>query len=108
MLAELKAKYEKELAQQQKAIEEKYDKIEEERIFAIVSDAAIEKLSENSKDATKKPAKTSTKKSSITKFPEGKEVKKTAAKKTTTKKSSAKGASSASKAGKKKNPGDKS
>ena len=107
MLAELKAKYEKELAEQQKAIEEKYDKIEEERIFAIVSDAAIEKLSESSKEtASKKTSKTASKKSSITKFPEGKEVKKTAAKKATAKKSAAKKSSSASKGSRKKSTGD--
>ena len=96
MLAELKAKYEKELAQQQKAIEEKYDRIEEERIFAIVSDAAIEKLSEPSskadftkksgektvakaKKATKKSPskKESSKKADITSFSKEKTSKKT-------------------------------
>ena len=113
MLAELKAKYEKELAQQQKAIEEKYDKIEEERIFAIVSDAAIEKLAEtgtkedgpnkgaSDKKAPKKAVKKVTKKSTITKFPEGKDVKKPAAKKSTSKKTSS------SKSSKKKDTGDK-
>jgi 1,4-alpha-glucan branching enzyme len=113
MLAELKAKYEKELAQQQKAIEEKYDKIEEERIFAIVSDAAIEKLAEtgakeddsnkgaSDKKAQKKAVKKVTKKSTITKFPEGKDVKKPAAKKSTSKKTSS------SKSSKKKDTGDK-
>lgn len=109
MLAELKEKYEKELAQQQKAIEEKYDKIEQERIFAIVSDAAIEKLSETTDgvSTTKKPSKASSKKSTITKFPEGKEVKKTTKKKTTTRKATTSKASSAkSKTTKKKSSGN--
>ena len=66
LLKELKLKYEKELLEQEKAIEEKYEKIEEERIFSIVNKEAL-------KSVTKKTA-----------------AKKTTAKKTTEKKSTAK------------------
>ncbi len=62
LLKELKLKYEKELMEQEKAIEEKYEKIEEERIFSIVSEEAIKSVSKKApvakKTATKKaPAK---------------------------------------------------
>ena len=62
LLQELKLKYEKELLEQEKAIEEKYEKIEEERIFSIVSEEAIKSVT--GKTAAKKPAakKTSAKK----------------------------------------------
>lgn len=58
LLEQLKLKYEKELAEQEKAIEEKYEKIEEERIFSIVTDAAVKGLSAGKKTAdSKKTAK---------------------------------------------------
>ena len=62
LLQELKLKYEKELLEQEKAIEEKYEKIEEERNFSIVSEEAIKSVT--GKTAAKKPAakKTSAKK----------------------------------------------
>ena len=62
LLQELKLKYEKELLEQEKAIEEKYEKIEEERIFSIVSEEAIKSVT--GKATAKKPAakKTSAKK----------------------------------------------
>ncbi len=54
LLRDLKLKYEKELMEQEKAIEEKYEKIEEERIFSIVSEEALKRVSK--KTATKKTA----------------------------------------------------
>ena len=54
LLRDLKLKYEKELMEQEKAIEEKYEKIEEERIFSIVSEEALKRVS--GKTAAKKPA----------------------------------------------------
>ena len=51
LLEELKKKYEEELAEQEKAIQNKYVKIEEEKIFSIVSDE---------KPAAKKAKKTTT------------------------------------------------
>ncbi len=78
LLKELKIKYEKELMEQEKAIEEKYEKIEEERIFSIVSKEAL-------KSVTKKPA---AKKAAAKKPAQSKktaESKKTAAKKSSSK-----------------------
>ncbi|WP_051226408.1 1,4-alpha-glucan branching enzyme [Butyrivibrio sp. MC2013] len=98
VLAELKAKYEKELAEQQKAIEEKYDKIEEERIFAIVSDAALEKLGESgdkapdAADKAKAPKSAASKTGSKTASKTG--SKKTAKKAASTKPAKASGSSS--------------
>ncbi len=76
LLKELKLKYEKELLEQEKAIEEKYEKIEEERIFSIVNKEAL-------KSVTKK---TAAKKTTAKKTTE----KKTAPKKTAEKKTQAK------------------
>ncbi len=70
LLAELRLKYEKELAQQEKAIEAKYEKIEEERIFSIVTEEAVKSVSKTTKKApAKKPAakKTTAKKTTTTK-----------------------------------------
>ncbi len=80
ILQELKLKYEKELLEQEKAIEEKYEKIEEERIFSIVSEEAIKSVSGKAADK-KTPAK---------KAP----AKKTAAKKTSAKEKADKPATS--------------
>ncbi len=64
LLRDLKLKYEKELMEQEKAIEEKYEKIEEERIFSIVSEEALKRVSKKAaakKTSSKKttPAKKS-------------------------------------------------
>jgi 1,4-alpha-glucan branching enzyme len=70
LLAELRLKYEKELAQQEKAIEAKYEKIEEERIFSIVTEEAVKSVSKTTKKApAKKPAakKATAKKTTTTK-----------------------------------------
>ncbi|MBP3784213.1 MAG: 1,4-alpha-glucan branching protein GlgB [Butyrivibrio sp.] len=64
LLRDLKLKYEKEIMEQEKAIEEKYEKIEEERIFSIVSEEALKSVSKKAaakKTSSKKttPAKKS-------------------------------------------------
>ena len=56
LLRDLKLKYEKEIMEQEKAIEEKYEKIEEERIFSIVSEEALKRVSKKTA-AKKTPAK---------------------------------------------------
>ncbi len=56
LLRDLKLKYEKEIMEQEKAIEEKYEKIEEERIFSIVSEEAFKRVSKKTA-AKKTPAK---------------------------------------------------
>ncbi len=59
LLRDLKLKYEKEIMEQEKAIEEKYEKIEEERIFSIVSEEALKRVSKKTaakKTPAKKPA----------------------------------------------------
>lgn len=61
ILKELKEKYERELLEQEKAIEEKYEKIEEERISTIVSADAIKSLSSKKKTGSKESKKTTTK-----------------------------------------------
>ncbi len=53
LLKELKLKYEKELLEQEKAIEEKYEKIEEEKIFSIVSQEAIKSVTGKGKKSSK-------------------------------------------------------
>ncbi|MBE5840214.1 MAG: 1,4-alpha-glucan branching protein GlgB [Butyrivibrio sp.] len=64
LLRELKLKYERELAEQEKAIEEKYEKIEEEKIFKIVSEEAVKSISKtSSKTAKTKKTSNNTKKS---------------------------------------------
>jgi len=63
LLKELKEKYERELLEQEKAIEEKYEKIEEERISTIVSADAIKSLSAKKKTGARTSKKTATKKS---------------------------------------------
>ena len=68
LLEQLKLKYEKELAEQEKAIEAKYEKIEEERIFSIVTDEAVKGLSAGKKASTaKKTTKATTAKKTTTK-----------------------------------------
>ncbi len=63
ILQELKLKYEKELLEQEKAIEEKYEKIQEEKIFSIVSEQALKSVAPKKAPAKKAAAKkTSTKK----------------------------------------------
>ena len=54
LLAELKLKYEKELAEQEKAIEEKYEKIQEERISSIVTEQVVKGISAAKKTKAKK------------------------------------------------------
>ncbi len=80
LLRELKLKYERELAEQEKAIEEKYEKIEEEKIFKIVSEEAVKSISKTSSKTAK------TKKSSNT-ANKATVKKNTTSKKTTKKKS---------------------
>ena len=86
LLRELKLKYERELAEQEKAIEEKYEKIEEEKIFSIVSEEAIKNITKNSTKAKvpakKAPAKKAPAKKTTAKAP----ARKPAAKKNTPKK----------------------
>ncbi|SHN65978.1 1,4-alpha-glucan branching enzyme [Butyrivibrio hungatei DSM 14810] len=80
LLRELKLKYERELAEQEKAIEEKYEKIEEEKIFKIVSEEAVKSISKtSSKTAKTKKASNTANKATI--------KKNTTSKKTTKKKS---------------------
>ncbi len=79
LLKELKLKYEKELLEQEKAIEAKYEKIEEDKIFSIVSEEALKKLNKKSSASSsagkvESPSKPKT------------DAKKTTAKKTTAKK----------------------
>ena len=81
LLAELKLKYEKELAEQEKAIEEKYEKIEEERIYGIVTEQVVKGVEAGAKTKKTEAKKTETKKTT---------AKKTASKETSTKKSSTK------------------
>ena len=78
LLAELKLKYEKELAEQEKAIEEKYEKIEEERIYGIVTEQVVKGVEAGAKTKKTEAKKTETKKTT---------AKKTASKETSTKKS---------------------
>ncbi|MBR1669296.1 MAG: 1,4-alpha-glucan branching protein GlgB [Butyrivibrio sp.] len=69
ILKELKIKYEKELLEQEKAIEEKYEKIEEERIFSIVSEQAlngVKKAAKKSSSDTKSSKSAKAAKSSKT------------------------------------------
>jgi 1,4-alpha-glucan branching enzyme len=80
LLKELKLKYEKELLEQEKAIEEKYEKIEEERIFSIVSAEALKSVTGKSTAKKAAPKKTAAKK------PTAKTTAKSAAKKTAAKK----------------------
>ncbi|RKM62398.1 1,4-alpha-glucan branching protein GlgB [Butyrivibrio sp. CB08] len=56
LLRDLKQKYEKELKEQERAIEEKYEKIEEERIFNIISEEALKRVAKKN-TAKKAPAK---------------------------------------------------
>ncbi|SDA63937.1 1,4-alpha-glucan branching enzyme [Butyrivibrio sp. INlla18] len=68
LLRELKLKYERELAEQEKAIEEKYEKIEEEKIFKIVSEEAVKSISKtSSKTAKTKKSSSTTKKTTTSK-----------------------------------------
>ncbi|MBQ9590969.1 MAG: 1,4-alpha-glucan branching protein GlgB [Butyrivibrio sp.] len=76
LLAELKLKYEKEIVEQEKAIEEKYEKIQEERISSIVTEQVLGSVS----SAKPSEKKTAPKKSSSRK--NGSSVKKTSVKKT--------------------------
>ncbi|MBQ7613464.1 MAG: 1,4-alpha-glucan branching protein GlgB [Butyrivibrio sp.] len=80
LLRELKLKYEKELLEQEKAIEEKYEKIEEERIFSIVSTEALKSVTGKNTAKKAAPKKTAAKK------PTAKTTAKSAAKKTAAKK----------------------
>ncbi|MCR4758464.1 MAG: 1,4-alpha-glucan branching protein GlgB [Butyrivibrio sp.] len=82
LLRELKLKYERELAEQEKAIEEKYEKIEEEKIFKIVSEEAVKSISKTS-SKTAKTKKTSNTANKAT-------IKKNTTSKKTTKKKSTK------------------
>ena len=56
LLEELKKKYEEELAEQEKAIQDKYVKIEEEKIFSIVSEEKPARKTAVKKPAAKKTA----------------------------------------------------
>ena len=84
LLKELKLKYENELMEQEKAIEEKYAKIEEERIFSIVSEEAIKSIAKNSAPSAKTPAKASLGKSTAKKTSPKTAAKSTAQKKKAT------------------------
>ncbi len=65
LLEELRLKYERELAEQEKAIEAKYEKIEEERIFSIVTEEAVKSITPDAKKPAAK--KTAAKKTSANK-----------------------------------------
>ena len=86
LLKELKLKYEKELLEQEKAIEAKYEKIEEERIFSIVSEEAIKGVTKAASKADAPAGKSAAKKAAPKKSAE----KKPASKKTAVKKAPAK------------------
>lgn len=75
LLKELKLKYEKELLAQEQAINEKYEKIEEDRIFSVISTEAVKSISAS------KPKKEAPSKQTVAK------TKSSSAKKTTAKKS---------------------
>jgi ATPase subunit of ABC transporter with duplicated ATPase domains len=67
LLKELKLKYEKELLEQEKAIEAKYEKIEEERIFSIVSEEAIKGVEKAAPKADASAGKNAAKKTTARK-----------------------------------------